>query len=252
MLTAIIVAAGTSQRMGFDKLFADLAGRPVVAWSVSAFQACTEVDAIVLVTRPEREAPLRQMAGQLGWDKLRAILPGGTQRHLSVWAGLQAAEDAVASSDPVTGVSGPQEPHFVAVHDGARPLVTPAMITRCHRLARESGAACCAAPVTDTLKRADADNRICGSLDRTHLWAMQTPQTFELTLLQRAYRAVLASGEAVTDETSALEHIGHPVALLNSGDFNLKITFPPDLELARHLLDLRTAAAGLPPPLTPP
>ena len=231
MLTAVIVAAGTSQRMGFDKLFADLAGRPVVAWSVAAFQACAAVDGIVLVTRPEKEAPFRELAQRWGWTKLRAILPGGPQRHLSVWNGLQTVADG-------------DSPEFVAVHDGARPLVTPGIIARCFDLAREAGAACCAAPISDTLKRADAHGRICGGVDRANLWAMQTPQIFDLPLLRRAYQAVLDAGEVVTDETSALERIGQPVALFNGGDFNLKITYPQDLELARHLLALRAEADG--------
>ena len=91
-LTAIIVAAGSSQRMGFDKLFADLAGLPVVARSISAFQACEEVGSILLVTRPEREEAFRAMAREHGWDKLGAILPGGAARHLSVWNGLKAVQ----------------------------------------------------------------------------------------------------------------------------------------------------------------
>ena len=225
MLTALIVAAGSSQRMGFDKLFADLAGRPVVAWSVAAFQACPEVDDILLVTRPEKAADFRALADREGWTKLRAILPGGAQRHESVWNGLQAVP-----ADPT---------RFVAVHDGARPLVTPGMISRCLALARQEGAACCAAPISDTLKRADAHQRIAGSVDRLNLWAMQTPQTFRLDLLLAAYRQVIDAGLLVTDETSALERMGQPVTLLNSGDFNLKITYPPDLGLARHLLTLR-------------
>ena len=226
MLTAIIVAAGTSQRMGFDKLFADLGGRPVVAWSVAAFQACAAVEEIILVTRPEREQGFRALAQAEGWNKLRAILPGGAQRHLSVWNGLQT-------------VAADAGENHVAVHDGARPLVTPDTIARCLELAQRTGAACCASPVTDTLKRADTRGRIASGVDRTNLWAMQTPQTFSVPLLLRAYRAVMDAGETVTDETSALERIGQPVALLNSGDFNLKITYPQDLELARHLLAMR-------------
>ncbi len=226
MLTAIIVAAGSSQRMGFDKLFADLGGRPVVAWSVAAFQACEAVGEIILVTRPEKEMGFRELAQADGWTKLRAILPGGAQRHLSVWNGLQ-------------NIASEAGDHYVAVHDGARPLVTPEVIARCLDLAQQAGAACCASPVTDTLKRADAQGRIASGVDRTNLWAMQTPQTSSLPLLVQAYRAVLDAGETVTDETSALERIGHPVALLNGGDFNLKITYPQDLELARHLLAMR-------------
>lgn len=230
MLTALIVAAGSSQRMGFDKLFADLAGKPVLAWSIAAFEGCTVVDDIVLVTRPEKEALFRELAQREGWTKLRAILPGGAQRHLSVWNGLQTLADTADD--------------FVAVHDGARPLVTPGMIERCLRLARETGAACCAAPVSDTLKRADADGHIIDGVDRQGLWAMQTPQTFLVPTLVTAYRQVIDAGLTVTDETSALEHAGQPVSLLNSGDFNLKITYPQDLQLARHFLDARRS--GMP------
>ena len=207
-------------------MFADLGGRPVVAWSVAAFQACEAVDGIALVTRPEKEPVFRELAQSEGWTKLRAILPGGAQRHLSVWNGLQT-------------VAADASENYVAVHDGARPLVTPDVIARCLDLARTTGAACCASPVTDTLKRSDAHGRIASGVDRTNLWAMQTPQTFSLPLLVQAYRAVMDAGETVTDETSALEHIGQPVTLLNSGDFNLKITYPQDLELARHLLAMR-------------
>jgi 2-C-methyl-D-erythritol 4-phosphate cytidylyltransferase len=231
MLSAVIVAAGSSRRMGFDKLFADLGGRPVVAWSVSAFQACAEVEALVIVAPPEREPALRELAQRWAWTKLRAIVPGGPERHLSVWNGLRAAAGLAAT------VSG--EESFVAVQDGARPLVTPGMIERCLDAARVSGAACCAAPVSDTLKRANAQGWIVGSVDRTDLWAMQTPQVFRLADLQRAYERVLAAGLAVTDEASALEQMQQRVTLVNSGEFNWKITYPADLELARHLLTSR-------------
>ena len=254
MLTAIIVAAGTSQRMGFDKLFADLGNRPVVAHSIAAFQACPAVGSIVLVTRPEKKTVFQELARTEGWTKLHAVLSGGAQRHLSVWNGLQTLVDDTAGAAESAGAPASAEPvgnavtfghsaedfqHFVAVHDGARPLVTPDMIERCLDMAQQVGAACCAAPVCDTIKRADANRHIAGSIDRTNLWAMQTPQIFSLPLLLRAYKEVIAAGRTVTDETSAMDEIGQPVALLNSGDFNLKITYPQDLELARHLLALK-------------
>ena len=248
MLTAIIVAAGTSQRMGFDKLFADLGNRPVVAHSIAAFQACPSVGSIVLVTRPEKKAVFQELARNEGWTKLHAVLAGGAQRHLSVWNGLQTLTDTLSESPAPDTMQGQghaasgkdgRVSHFVAVHDGARPLVTPDIIERCLELAQTVGAACCAAPVSDTLKRADEHRRISGSVDRTNLWAMQTPQIFALPLLLRAYREVINTGLTVTDETSALESIGQPVGLLNSGDFNLKITYPQDLELARYLLSMR-------------
>jgi 2-C-methyl-D-erythritol 4-phosphate cytidylyltransferase len=227
MLTAIIVAAGSSQRMGLDKLFADLRGLPVVAHSVAAFDACPAVEAILIITRPEKEAAFRELERAQGWRKLRAILPGGAARHLSVWNGLQA----LASSDP----------GYVAVHDGARPLVTPGLIERCFQRARETGAACCAEPVSDTLKRAGADGCIAGGVDRANLWAMQTPQIFEFVALHRAYQTVIAGNLTVTDEASALEAAGHPVALLDSGGYNLKITYPRDLALADLMLRQRGA-----------
>ncbi len=230
MVSAVIVAAGSSQRMGFDKLFADLSGRPVVAWSIAAFQGCPEIDEIVLVTQPEKEAALRGLAERWQWTKLRTIVPGGAQRHLSVWNGLQSLAGGNDDQDIL-----------VAVHDGARPLVTPAIIQRCLEEAREHGAACCAAPVSDTLKRADAKRRITGSVERENLWAMQTPQIFRLADLRKAYRSVMDAGLTITDEASALEQVRQTVTLVNSGDFNLKITYPEDLDLARHLLMLREA-----------
>jgi 2-C-methyl-D-erythritol 4-phosphate cytidylyltransferase len=232
MLCAIIVAAGSSQRMGFDKLFADLGGRPVLAWSVSAFQECAAIDAMVIVARPEKEPALRELAERWQWTKLRAILAGGAQRHLSVWNGLQTVAGWTAGA-------APGQETFVAVQDGARPLVTPGMISRCLEAAKVGGAACCAAPVSDTLKRADGEGRISGSVDRANLWAMQTPQIFRLADLQRAYQNVLDAGLTVTDEASALERMQQPVTLVHSGDFNWKITYPEDLDLARHLLAMR-------------
>lgn len=227
MLTAIIVAAGSSRRMGFDKLFAELEGRPVVAHSVAAFEACAAVDAIVVVTREERAPLFADLAAKRGWRKLRRVVPGGAERHLSVWNGLVAS---------VVG-----EGDFVAVHDGARPLVTPDMIQRCLERARAVGAACCAAPVSDTLKRADASGCVASAVDRAGMWAMHTPQIFAAAALVRAYRAVLEAGSVVTDEASALEAIGLPVALVDSVEYNLKITYPADLQLAGTILRHRKA-----------
>lgn len=226
MLTAVIVAAGSSRRMGFDKLFADLEGKPVVAHSVAAFEACGAVDEIVVVTREGGAPWFHDLARGEGWRKLRRVVPGGAERHLSVWNGLEAS---------ATG-----EGDFIAVHDGARPLVTPDMIERCLDRARAVGAACCAAPVSDTLKRADASGCVAGGVDRAGMWAMHTPQIFAAAALVRAYRAVLEAGSVVTDEASALEAIGLPVALVDSIDYNLKITYPADLRLAGTILRHRS------------
>jgi 2-C-methyl-D-erythritol 4-phosphate cytidylyltransferase len=125
---------------------------------------------------------------------------------------------------------------FVAVHDAARPLLTPRAVAGCLELARRHGAASCAAPVSDTLKRADAAQLVCGGVDRTGLWGMQTPQIFQKSLLVRAYETLLRAGGSVTDEVSAVEALGLRVALYHNPEWNLKITYPADVALAELML----------------
>lgn len=221
-MIAILVAAGSSRRMGFDKLTADLGGRPVVAHSLLAFERCASVKRIVLVTREDRMAEFEAIGRACGAGKLERVVAGGAERHFSVWNGLEAGNPA------------PDEP--VAVHDAARPLVTPAAIEACLGLAKRHGAAACASPVADTLKRAGAGQFVAGSVDRDHLWAMQTPQIFLAGLLARAYKQVLTNGAIVTDEVSAVQQLGVAVALYQNDEPNFKITLPRDLELARLVL----------------
>jgi 2-C-methyl-D-erythritol 4-phosphate cytidylyltransferase len=125
---------------------------------------------------------------------------------------------------------------MVAVHDGARPLITPEQIARCIARARECKAVACARPVTETLKRVDARGVIAGNLEREGAWIMETPQVFELALLCRAYDCVVREGLLVTDEVSAVQHVGAQVFVLDNPAPNLKITYPADLELAAKLL----------------
>lgn len=222
MLTAIIVAAGRSARMGFDKLLAPLGGKPVVLHSIEAFERTPEVGQIILVTRQERIEEFGGLTRHVG--KISAIIAGGEERHFSVWNGLQSLGESA---------------QFVAIHDGARPLTTPRLISDCLKLAATEGAACCAAPVPDTVKRADAEGRVQGSVDRNGLWAMQTPQIFRTELILEAYREVIAAGELVTDEVSAVQKLGKPVFLLRNDDWNFKITVPQDLALAEQVLQIR-------------
>jgi 2-C-methyl-D-erythritol 4-phosphate cytidylyltransferase len=222
MTSAIIVAAGSGTRMGFDKLLASLGGCPVILHTLRAFQACQDIDEIVVVTSEDRVEVIQRLADDVMLNKLRAFVPGGAERHLSVWAGIQAV---AADCD------------YVAVHDGARPLIHPGQITRCLERARETGAAASARPVSETLKRADAEGRVCGSVDRAGLWIMETPQVFAKPILTEAYEAVLRDGVLVTDEVSALERFGHPVWLVENPTPNPKITWPSDLVLAERLLE---------------
>jgi 2-C-methyl-D-erythritol 4-phosphate cytidylyltransferase len=218
---AVIVAGGSSRRMGFNKLTADLEGRPVLARTVDVFNDCSAIDAIVLVCAASAQAELEKIAREAAPKKLRAVVAGGAHRHLSVAEGL---------------ASVPEDAAMIVVHDAARPLVTCEMIDRCLDSARNNGAAACARPVTDTLKRINDEGFIIESVDRTSLWAVETPQTFRADLLRQAYAEVIATGGYVSDETSAVQAAGAPVALVDARGWNGKITFPADLELARTII----------------
>jgi 2-C-methyl-D-erythritol 4-phosphate cytidylyltransferase len=163
--------------------------------------------------------------------KVRKIVAGGVERHHSVWAGLQA----IASEGC----------EFVAIHDGARPLTTPKLIKACLEMARTHGAACCASPIPDTVKRANLEQMVQESIERTGLWAMQTPQIFSCGLIIQAYASLMAKHEMVTDEVSAVQKLGKKIALLKNEDWNFKITFPHDLELAEHVLNLRASRKSI-------
>jgi len=221
MTSAIIVAAGTSRRMGFNKLLAPLAGEPVLKRTLEAFQVCAAIDEIVVVIsdalRPEIEA---WRSG--GPDKITQIISGGAERHLSVHAGLQALNPAC---------------QIVAVHDGARPLISVAQITRCIDAARAQAAVACARPMTETLKRCDSTGRIIDSIDRANAWIMETPQVFQRDLIVKAYDAVIRDGLHVTDEVSAVQHLGEAVFVVENFELNPKITFPADILLAQRFVD---------------
>ena len=187
--------------MGFNKLLASHAGAPVLHRTLGEFQACDDIAEIVLVAGEEVRAAVEQWQTEGHLTKLRAIVPGGTERHFSVWAGLQAIS---------------AEATLVAVHDGARPLIRPEQISRCIAQASATGAATCARPMSETLKRADATGSITETIDRDGVWVMETPQVFNRALLVKAYEAVLAAGALVTDEVSAVQHLDEPVFVVNN------------------------------------
>jgi 2-C-methyl-D-erythritol 4-phosphate cytidylyltransferase len=225
MLTAIIVAAGSSERMGFDKLFALVSGKPVIAHTIAAFERTDCVDEIILVGRADGLGELGKIIGQP--TKVKQIVEGGAERSDSVRAGL---EHLNPNSD------------FVAVHDAARPMVTPEKITRVFEVCRTSGgAAALAEPINDTLKRADADLAVKAPVDRNGVYAMQTPQVFARKLLEEAYRLVTKRNVSVTDEVSAVELLGRKIVLVPNHDFNFKITYPRDLPLAEFVLKQRAS-----------
>lgn len=225
MLTAIIVAAGSSERMGFDKLFALVSGKPVIAHTIAAFENTQCVDEIILVGRADNISELQKLIGKP--SKVKQIVEGGALRSDSVRAGLEQL-------DPKCD--------FVAVHDAARPMITPEKIARVFEAARTSGAATLAEPINDTLKRADSDLTVTGPVDRAGVYAMQTPQVFERKLLIEAYDLVAKKNLSVTDEVSAVELLERKIVLVPNYDFNFKVTYPRDLPLAEFVLIQRANA----------
>jgi 2-C-methyl-D-erythritol 4-phosphate cytidylyltransferase len=228
VLSAIIVAAGDSRRMGFDKLFASIAGRPVIAHTVHAFERASCVDGIIVVARGDRHSEIKAIVRDENFKKVRSIVPGGKHRQDSVRAGL-AHLDAAAK--------------YVAVHDAARPLITAKQIEFLFEQCRIHAAASLAGPISDTLKYADTGFFVTGSVDRQQLYAMQTPQVFQRQLIEKAYDAVYAENASVTDEVSAVERLGCKVILVPNEDVNFKITYPRDLVLAEFVLKQRTHTA---------
>jgi 2-C-methyl-D-erythritol 4-phosphate cytidylyltransferase len=224
MVSAIIVAAGSSQRMGFDKLLSLIGGRPVVAHSIDRFELCREIDEVILVVRSDRRPEFQKVVDASGFTKVIDLVDGGSERYLSVWNGISRLSKSC---------------QIVAVHDAARPLVSSELISRSVALARDCGAVSLAAPIVETLKRADPDQNVTQSVDRSGLWAMQTPQVFRFAWLLDAYKRIVDSGRSVTDEVSAVQEAGYQVRLLQNTDWNIKITFPKDLELAEKMMNLR-------------
>jgi 2-C-methyl-D-erythritol 4-phosphate cytidylyltransferase len=225
MLTAIIVAAGDSRRMGFDKLFATIAGRPVIAHTIHGFERANCVDEIIVTAREDRHGEIKTVVRDENFKKIRSIIPGGKHRQDSVRAGLDHLDAATK---------------YVAVHDAARPLITAEQIESVFEQCRVHAAASLAEPISDTLKYANNEFFVTSPVDRHQLFAMQTPQVFERRLIEDAYRAVYAENASVTDEVSAVERLGRKVILVPNKDLNFKITYPRDLALAEFVLKQRS------------
>lgn len=223
MIFGIIVAAGKSERMGadVDKAFLSLGTRPVLAYSLLAFQQCPMIDGVILVVRKDRLESARGLTQVFGCDKVRKIVPGGATRQASVTAGLAALGDDV---------------QIVAVHDGARPCVTPDLISETVKSAKRQGSGVAAVKITDTIKEVDRGTVVTRTVDRSKLWAVQTPQTFKVDLLRNAYALVSKKRLAVTDEASAIEAAEEAVHLVPASVANIKITTPEDLALAAAIL----------------
>lgn len=223
MTYAIVVAAGAGERMGakIPKALLPLGPRPLVAWSLLSLAACRSVDGIVVTAPAGEETPMRMAVGESGGPNL-TVVTGGASRQRSVQAALAAVPDAAER---------------ILVHDAARPLVTVELCDALLAALVGVEGAVAAAPVADTLKRADAHGLITGTVDRASLWGAQTPQAFHADVLRHAFAA---AGDDVldtaTDCASMVEAIGGRVRLIAPVTPNIKVTTPDDLVLAEHLL----------------
>ena len=217
---AVIVAAGNASRMGgIDKVMAPLDGEPMLLRTVRTFQQCDAIREIVIVTR--EDLLMRVMDLCAGFSKVRGVVVGGADRPASVQAGIRALSKKV---------------RLVAVQDGARPLVTWQVIDRTVRAANTYGAAAPGVPVKDTIKIVSG-GVVAATPDRSRLQAIQTPQVFDLDLLDIALQKAAKEGTPITDDCSAVENLGMRVKIVEGDERNIKITTPMDLKIAQLLLE---------------
>ena len=212
----VIAAGGSSQRMGEDKLFASLGGKPLLTRTTRPFQECRLVDQIVVVVGGEREERCRRLVTGKEWSKVTDVCLGGERRQDSVAAGLKRLDKC----------------DWVVIHDGARPLLTVDLIERGLEVAKETGAAVAAIPVKDTIKVAGEDRIVHQTPPRQNLWAIQTPQVFSVGIITEAYSR---ANDEVTDDASLVERLGYKVKLYMGSYDNIKVTTPDDLALAEIL-----------------
>ena len=222
--SAVIVAAGSARRMeGIDKVLAPLGELPVLVHTLFAFQDCPVVEEIVVVTREDLLVEAGRLCKEFAFDKVTKVVVGGAERIHSVQAGLREVS--------------PQA-ELIAIHDGARPLVSQEIIRDTVARAALTGAAAPAIPLIDTVKRTE-DGLVVETVDRSQLWAVQTPQVFDAGLIRGAIQKAMEDGELLTDDCGAVERLGMRVTLTSGSRENIKITTPLDLILGEAILQAR-------------
>jgi len=223
MVTAIIAAAGQGKRMerGINKVFIPLLNRPVLVRSVISVLDCSDVDNLIVIVGPGEEDEVRVLLEKMALTKSWQVVLGGSERQYSIANALKAV---------------PAAAEFILIHDGARPLVNKTDICAVVAGARRYGAAVLAVPVKDTIKTVDGEGEVLRTLDRSELWAIQTPQVFSATLLKQAYYIAAKDGFLGTDDSSLVERVGVKVKVVKGRYDNLKITTPEDLVIAEALI----------------
>ena len=223
MTYAIIPAGGVGSRMGLaqPKQYHELAGLPILIYTLRAFEQAVSIEAVVLVVPADHLQQTEELVSKYQLAKVKAVVAGGRRRQDSVANGLAAV---------------PEECELVAVHDGARPLVNPELIDECVAAAGQQGAAMAAIPVSDTLKEVAEDKVIQRTVDRSCLWQAQTPQVVPRSTLARAFVLAREQGFEGTDEASFMELVGQEMVVVSGSEQNIKVTRPDDLAIAELLL----------------
>jgi 2-C-methyl-D-erythritol 4-phosphate cytidylyltransferase len=229
-LSAVVVAAGRSQRMGFDKLLTPLAGRPLLLHTLDRLLQTGVPEEIILVIRPGSEAEMAAVIAPLRDQGTIRLVPGGELRQDSVRAGLRAV---------------PASSQYVMIHDAARPFLTRELVESVLEEAKRAGAAVCGLPCSDSLKEVTEEGAVARTIDRSKLWTVQTPQIFNTALLREAYQAVEKLGMVFTDDTAVVERAGYPVQVVFYQGVNIKVTTPADWKLAEAFLHLGDSASSV-------
>lgn len=222
--TAIVLAGGQGKRMGtrIQKQYLEIKGKPVLYYALKAFEESEKIDEVILVVGEGQEEYCRkEIVSKYGWKKVRHIVPGGKERYHSVWNGLQYVEEG-----------------YVFIHDGARPFVTQEILERAYEAVIQHHACVVGMPVKDTIKVVDGDEFAIDTPNRSVLWQVQTPQTFEISLIKEAYGRLMEQETiAVTDDAMVVEQMtGRKVKLVKGSYENIKITTPEDLLIAEAFL----------------
>lgn len=219
--SAVIVAAGSSQRMGSDKILMKLGPMPVLVRTILAFQDSPLVDEIIVVTRMEKIEEIAKLCNDSGLSKVKMVISGGATRMESCLAGVSAVKKSAK---------------LIAIHDGARPLVSQDVISRTVYAAQKYKSAVPVISSTDTLKSIDADGVIVGSVDRTSTVRVQTPQVFDADLIKGALTKAVKDGLSITDDCSAMEMMGVKTHTVDGDRDNIKITTPGDAVIAEAII----------------
>ena len=219
--SAVVVAAGSSTRMGFDKVLADVGGLPSIVWCLRRFEEAPSVSEVVVVARTDLVPEVARLCQDHGLTKVVKVIRGGEDRTQSARLGtLECSPKA----------------KLIAIHDGARPFVTVRVIEDAVAQAAQSGAAAPAVPVKDTIKQVK-DGLVERTLDRSELYAVQTPQVFDGDLIRAALQKALDDGVSLTDDCAAVERLGMKVVLTQGDERNIKLTTPADLLIGEVLAE---------------